>query len=295
MKTVKIMMLSLFALSMSSISRAEVADELIEIKNDANLKIEANKAYFLFRMHKSGMQPNFMRIPSQLELDTYEESKRKAFSTAEKGLIAERQKALEKLRKKNNFSVLDESKVLPLPTLENFTYNYQGVINSQNINLKTVFSDNGSQRTYLIEALPGNYVFYGVGHTLTLITCLCLGSVSFSVEPGKIVDLGEIFLAEASTKSDIPELKSETGLGASINYGHSFLFSAAIKPVNESTPIPPELPKVRIYPAKYSAVGKFVEHAAFNINRLAPIPGVLAYENGQAVDVMSGTIAKGAQ
>ena len=295
MKTVKIILLSLCALSIPSISRAEVADELIEIKNDKGFQLQDNKAYFLFRIHKSGVQPNFMRIPTKLELDAYEESKRKTFSSVEKSLIEDRNKAIEKLRKKNNSNHIDESKFPPIPTLENFTYNYQAVFNSQNINLKTIFADNGAQRTYLVEALPGNYVFYGIGHTLALSTCLCLGSVSFSVEPGKIVDLGEIFIAEAATPSDIPELKSETGLGASINYGHNLLFSAAIRPANANTPTPSELPKARIYPAKYSAVGKFVEQGAFNINRLAAIPGVLAYENGQAIDVSSGTIAKGAQ
>lgn len=40
--------------------------------------------------------------------------------------------------------------------------------------------------------------------------------------------------------------------------------------------------------ADYHAVGKFFDPRAVTINRLVPVPGILAYDGGRVIDVRSG-------
>jgi hypothetical protein len=278
-----------------TMSVANPVDELVEIRGNAPLVMKSNRAYFLFRLSSGGMQPNFLRIPTAIELEVYDQAKRDAFVKAEPALIKERDdqilKQSEAKRRGAEFAEL----IPPVPSLDNFRFSYFGITNRQNIDAGRAYIKAKPANTFLVEAVPGRYVLYGAGWKAATSTCLCLGTIGFMAEPGVITDLGEIIIAYAHKKSDRPELAGETGLGPSVNRGHHLLFAVAVKPAQTAANVPATLPKDKIWPANFHAVGKYVTTAAFNINRLAPIPGVLAYQNGRVIDVKTGKEALGAQ
>jgi hypothetical protein len=65
---------------------------------------------------------------------------------------------------------------------------------------------------------------------------------------------------------------------------------ATIRPVRPGYTIPLALRALSVRPARYRAVGKFVEPRAYLINRLVPVPGILDYREGRIVDVTSGEV-----
>lgn len=120
------------------------------------------------------------------------------------------------------------------------------------IDMGKPYQKSGTTKTFLIEAMPGDYVLYGFGWQQFLYTCLCLGTVSFAGHAGEIVDLGTLLVAEAFKPSDIPELASATNMGPSMN-GYTGTLAAAIRPASASIPLPSQLAGKTIVPAKFRA------------------------------------------
>lgn len=286
---------SVLLFCLPTMSVANPVDELVEIKGNAPLVMKSDQAYLLFRMSSGGMEPNFLRIPTAVELEVYDQAKRDAFVKAEPALIKERDDQILKQSDAKKRGAVFAEAIPPVPSLDNFRFSYFGIKNRQNIDAGRAYIKAKPANTFLVEAVPGRYVLYGAGWQAATSTCLCLGTVGFMAEPGVITDLGEIIIAYAHKKSDRPELAGETGLGPSVNRGHHLLFAVAVKPALSITNVPATLPKDKIRPAIYHAVGKYVTSAAFNINRLAPIPGVLAYQNGRVIDAKTGREALGAR
>jgi len=77
-------------------------------------------------------------------------------------------------------------------------------------------------------------------------------------------------LAVAGIKYCVPELAQHPGEG-----------------------VPDGIDAAKVMPARLHAVGTFVEPNSLLINRLAPIPGVLAYDAGRVIDVAGGREAPG--
>ncbi|MGE3746263.1 MAG: hypothetical protein AB7G25_11245 [Sphingomonadaceae bacterium] len=160
--------------------------------------------------------------------------------------------------------------------------------NLQKVDSGRAFEKRGLENTYLIEAQPGQYVLYGASAGVALIVCNCLGTVGFDAQAGIVTDLGYILSDRADRRSFIPELSPETGFGPGVN-GAAFLIAQTIRPPTAAMPIPDALKSLTIQPARYHAAGPFIEPRALLINRMVPIPGILAYEGGMVVDVSSGT------
>jgi hypothetical protein len=253
-------------------------EKLVEIRGGKPVTLRADRAYFLFRSD-FGVSPVFLRIPTPDEMQAYDAAKRAAFAKAEPALLKKRAEA-----------IAAGKPAPPIPTLDNFNFVYDKIQNAQTVDMGRALEKAGKLKTLLIEAVPGNYVIYGLGFGQVFQTCLCLGTVSFTAEPGKIADLGTLFVAAAATKSDVPELAAETGFGPSMN-GHIVTWAAAIRPATPSAPVPALLTGKPITPADYRAVGKFVAGFSFNINRLAPIPGVLGYDRGDVLDLVANKVA----
>lgn len=271
-----VLSLSLLLAPISIAVAAKPADEFVEIKAGTAVTIRPDRAYLLFRTNSketrvfTGINPVFLRIPTAEEMEVYEAEKRKAFAKAEADL---------KKRGK------------PIPSFDNFNFVYDGIQNIHPARVARALEKSEDGRVVLIEARPGTYVFYGWGQGDILLTCLCLGTVSFPAEAGRITDLGTLLMAGAADPSPIPELKAVTGLGASMN-GHVTLLASAIRPADASTARPAVLAGKPVVPARYRAVGKFVSPFTFTINRLVPIPGVLGYDRGTVLDLVSNTPAE---
>lgn len=269
---------------------AQSKDELTEIGGDKPITLRDDHAYFLFRTRSGGVSPVFLRIPSDAEMQAYDAAKREAFAKAEPALIRKRQELITRKETAEKAGRPFSETIPPEPAVENFNFVWDKVKNAQTVRLGRAMEKTGDERTLLIEAPPGTYVFYGMGYGDIFHTCLCLGTVSFTAQAGRIADLGTILIASASEKTDLPELAGETGFGPSMN-GHLVTWAAAIRPATASTPLSPLLAGKPIAPADFRATGKFVAGFSFGINRLAPIPGVLGYDRGNVLDRVENKVA----
>lgn len=276
------------SLTFLSATHAQANDKLVEIRGDKPVTIRADRAYFLFRSN-AGVSPVFLRVPSDAEVQAYETARREAFAKAEPGLIEKRKSAITREKAIQGTSEAGSPAIPPVPSLENFNFVYDQISNAQTVNMGRTLTNVSNEKVMLIEAMPGDYVIYGVGVNQFIHTCLCLGTVSFSVESGQIVDLGTILIGAASQKSDLPELNDETGFGPSLN-GHVVAWAVAIRPAAASSSVPSPLSSHAVTPAAYRATGKFVSFA-FTVNRLAPLSGVLGYDKGDVLDLVNNTVA----
>jgi hypothetical protein len=288
---------SLLLASLASAASTKPADDFVEIKAGAPFTMRPDRAYLLFRTNSKetrvfiGMSPVFLRIPTAAEMETYDAAKRTAFARAEPALKSSREALIAQKAQAERSERKFTKVVPPIPSLENFDFVYDGIQNIHSVSLARALEKPADGRVMLIEALPGDYVFYGWGAANDVYTCLCLGTVTFPAPAGTVTDLGTLLVAPAAEPSSIPELKPVTGLGASVN-GHVVLWAAAIRPADASTPIPAALAGKTIVPAAYRATGKFVSPFAFGINRLAPIAGVLGYDGGTVMDLATHTAAE---
>jgi hypothetical protein len=152
------------------------------------------------------------------------------------------------------------------------------------------FAKVGSVRVHLLEVTPGDYLLYGLsmaGAAPTLATCFCLGTVSFNARPGMVTDVGAILIGNARALSGFPELAGESGFGPSIDTGFWHPV-AAIRIVSSLTLVSDRLPRGKVEPATFRAMGRFFDPRTTYVNRLAPLSGVLRYDGGKPIDVASG-------
>lgn len=244
-----------------AIAKDEFASEFRQIRAGEPIVLRADRAYVLLRMDTdlSKFSAHIMRVPDEAELLAYDEARKQAHAKAGK-------------------------KAGPI---ESFSFEYEGRPNYFALVPGKPVATGVKMATVLAEISPGDYVFYGIGTNAFLHQCFCLGTVGFKAEAGRVVDLGTLLVAKAWQPSPIPELKDEANLGRSavMDYG---LFAAALRPAAADAPLPTGVERAKAGPARFRAVGPFIEPNALLITRLAAVPGVLAYEEGKVIDVATG-------
>ncbi len=246
--------------SLNPASAAKRAPDVVQIRDGLDIQIASNRAYVQFRYESntSTMTVMLLRVPTDEEMAAYEAARKQAHSKAGK-------KARD---------------------LASFVFNYPEAANLYELNPKKSFRKDGKAFTVIAELPAGDYVVYGLGWNGYLQQCFCFGTAGFTAEPGKITDVGKFLVAKAWEPSGFPELKGEDNQGAiaQMDYG---LFAAGIKP--SSPEELPEHPKSQsVVQAKFRAIGAYRELNTLLMNRLAPIPGVLEYTNGNVVDPSTG-------
>ncbi len=237
--------------------------------------LRADAAYILLRTStaKSGMmriQHVMLRIPLPQELEDYRTARRAAYDAA-----------LPELTRK--------AKDGKVPTIDEFGFDYKGKANSFVVD-NGKFLEDSTMRTVLLEVPPGSYILYGI--TIGgggLITCNCLGTVRFDARAGVITDIGSLYADKVHKPSPIPHL--EDNLGPSM-FQYGLVLGAALVPPDAATPVPASLGALPREPARFEVVGAYYEPGAGGINRLAPIPGLLGYDHGRAVDLRPGKAAE---
>jgi len=274
------------------------ASELNEITAGQPVTIRPDKAYLLIRFWRpqgvTSVEPVLLRVPRQTEMDAYLAAKREAFA-----------QALPKLRERHAAAVAKKAaaeanggrfkgEVPPEPALGNFDFAYDSTINVSNIHNGKAFVRGDPEATYLLEAPAGRYVIYGAAYGSPMMkdwlsVCFCLGTVGFDAKPGIITDLGTWYGDQAKKRSVIPELAAESGFGPSSDTP-MVLLTGTVRPTQHGVSIPAALNRQPIVAADYHAVGKFVEPNAGGVNRLVPVPGVLAYDNGRVIDLKTARI-----
>lgn len=269
-------------------------DELIEIEAGETPQIRADKAYLLFRIPAQqgpSIEPLLMRVPSAAEIGRFEQAKAAAFQRALPDLTRDYERLLARRARQKESGQEPEGPVPPAPSLDSFAFVWDEVANLQDVYFGDAFVRGESENTYLVEVPPGEYVLYGLSPATKLpqmVVCFCLGTVGVRAEPGRITDLGYIIGDYAKMRSALPELADETGFGPSSDPGPWILAAGTVRPVRENSSLPAALRGTRIEPAAYHAVGRFFTPNAMGINRLVPVPGILAYDGGKVIDVATG-------
>jgi hypothetical protein len=284
------LLIALALLLVPALAPARAPREMIEIRAGEPVSIRPDRAYLLFRTDRPegvhAFEPIFLRIPSAEEMARYDAARRAAYALAEPGLIRRHEQQLQRNRERG----ASGDPVDPPPSLETFDFVYDEIQNLQHIDAARALARGRPESLYLVEVVPGDYVLYGVTWEAgppVMSVCMCLGTVGFSARPGVVTDLGQFVADTVHEVSAIPELRAESGFGPSI-YGYRILIGATVRPARPGLTIPAALRGAEIRPADYHAVGKFLDPGAMAINRLAPVPGVLAYDGGRVVDVASG-------
>jgi len=278
-------------------ARAAPDREWVQIEPGQPIVLKSDRAYLLLRRWQPEgavkVEPILLRVPTPQELEQYDAAKREAFDKARPALLAARDKQLAKKAEADAAGKPFNGAVPPEPSLENFSFDYQAVANVQSVRIGKALTRAQPESVYLIETVPGDYVFYGMSWGLarsSLFTCLCLGTVGFHAEAGVVTDLGTFLGDSAKSESHIPELKPESGFGPSSDAFFPLLVGGLRLPAPGAA-MPDTLHSLKVVLADYHAVGRFLDGRALGINRMVPVPGVLAYDNGKVIDVRSGQVA----
>jgi hypothetical protein len=153
-------------------------------------------------------------------------------------------------------------------------------------NTRRAFVGERGRRAYVVAVPPGNYVIATVTHRgMAFIgTCLCMGTVRFEARGGVVNDLGYLLGAVEDFPTQIPELAPFTGSPA---WTHTppFMTIMSVRPAADGMEVPAALSALPLVRTEYRAVAKFPNYLRTTINRIPPIPGILAYDGDRAIDV----------
>jgi hypothetical protein len=222
-------------------------------------------------------------------MELYHAAKRAAFEREEPKLIQQRERRIQRNAERVAAGKAAEP-VGPVPSLETFNFVYGNIVNVQRVDAAHALVPGRPESIYLVEAIPGDYVLYGVGYEAgpaNLHTCMCLGTVGFPAPAGVVTDMG-YFLADSVHRiSKVPEIRAESGFGQTMA-GGAILVGATVRPVRSDSTMPDALRGADVRPADYRAIGKFVEPRTAGVNRLVPVPGILDYAQGRVIDVRTG-------
>jgi hypothetical protein len=293
------LLLALLLLAVPAAAPAQPVDDVVEIEGGKAVTIRPDRAYILFRTIRPegvpSVEPVFLRIPSEAEMDRYMAARRQAWVLAEPYLISKREAQLRKKAQAEAEGKEYKGEVTPSPSFETFNFLYDGPPNVRRVDSDHPFVRGRPESVYLVEVLPGDFVLYGANYGSgsvkpSLFACMCLGTVGFAAPAGVITDLGYFMGDRVDKVSKIPELAAESGFGS----GMVAIFlplGATVRPVRPDTPVPAGLGGATPRRADYRAIGRFVEPRAITVNRLAPVPGILAYEGRRVIDVRTGADA----
>lgn len=269
--------IALAALSITTSSAALAQDEkkmatfvAIEEKNIASGKAKIDPAYgYIYNHGTLRFNGMFLKVPDEQDIKEYEAEWQKKFVKA-------REKSLKRLKEwESDVAVAKKSEMKPPEkpvevTEENFSIGDLETRTRLIIGPQYVFSK-ADGYSYLSQVQPGTYIYYGqllVGQNGGYAgTCACMGTIKFTVKPGVITNLGDIFSQISFDNFGIPvKLKPDYKLPASLE-----------KYPNEN--------------GEVFAYGKLDNFFGIMIDRLAPIEGVMAYELDKVVDLKATAAA----
>ena len=156
-------------------------------------------------------------------------------------------------------------------------------------NAKKPFAKVNGAEFLIMSLKPGVYVLEGVAATNwamqdsgLVVTCLCMGTVKFEAKPGVVTDLGAILVSRDDRPTDVPEFANVVS-GKPRGFGDAPPV-VAVRPAGAQAQMPDGLAQIKVIAAAYSPVGSLPNYIGARISRLAPMPGILNYdESGQVI------------
>lgn len=252
--------------------------EVRQLKSKDTADLSSGKAYVLYDTVAGKFDIYFLRSLTPDE--------RVRFDVKRADALAE---ARAKLRRKRDGApgVADEE-LLPDAA---FRFADDEINNLIRMDSGRVYEKNGKQRTYVVELPPGEYTIYAAGiDGFTSGTCMCMGTVRFDAEPGKITDLGAILVALEDGKTEIPELGAYEAPEYIRRKALPYIMS--VRPAKDGDSVPSLIGDLPVITAEFSAADKIPNFLGMLINRMPPIEGILAYDRDVVIDVRAQLAAE---
>ena len=255
-------------------SKVPVFVEAKHVKDAPTVTLDSAKAYVLLRTPHA-MPMHFVKIPSAEDQLAYDKLRDEAFAEAKEDYA----KAIVKYERDLALAKKTSGMKLPKKPVEPTEPNFQFTQFSQMANFTTgpinrFYSKGGG--TYLHAVTPGTYRIFGqVDPLIGAGVCYCMGSVTFTAEAGKIVDLGTMTTDLANSGPAEKGDSSSPRLAA---------MTLALDPVDSNTPVDPRLASLPRIAADLRAAGKVPNYMGIAISRLPAIKGVLGYQRDRVID-----------
>lgn len=255
-------------------SKVPVFVEAKHVKDAPAVTLDPAKAYVLLRTPYA-MPMHFVKIPNAEDQAAYDKLREEAFIEAKEDYA----KAIVKYERDLAVAKKTSGMKLPKKPVEPTESNFQFTQFSQMANFtigpfNRFYSKGGG--TYLHAVTPGTYRIFGqVDPLIGAGVCYCMGSVTFTAEAGKIVDLGTLTTDLANSGPAEKGDSSSPRLAA---------MTLALDPVDANTPVDPRLASLPRIPADLRAAGKVPNYMGIAISRLPAIKGVLGYQRDRIID-----------
>ena len=260
------------ALGFSTPAVASDDQDVRQLKSKDAPDLASGKAYFFYDTLESKYDIYFLRSMTERELDRYTANRETALAEAR-----------DKLRSKRDGApgVSDEQL---LPDV-GFDFIDDSIRNLARMDSGRVYEKDGNRRTYAVEVPPGEYTIFAAGIDGFIGgTCMCMGTVRFDAKAGEAVDLGAILVAPENGKTDIAELAPYEAPEYIRRKALPFKMSVRLPQAGDA--VPALLGDMQVSPAVYSAATDHIPNTmGMLINRMAPIDGVLAYDEDRVIDV----------
>ncbi|MGQ0559016.1 MAG: hypothetical protein ACT4OE_05440 [Sphingosinicella sp.] len=240
--------------------------------------IEPNKAYIFFRSERR-LPYQLLREVTPAQRAAHESERNAAFVRARRSY--ERNLALWQERQRGcaGSQAGQCSAPRPTPVTEaTFTYPPPEMDNFVAISDRPrLTAEENGWSGYLVAVDPGTYILYGqlmaVPNAASFGTCVCMGAVKFEARGGGVTYVGEVGMAPEEIIGR-PDLE---------NFRVGPLMT--VTPFAPSMPMPPQLAGRPVVPAQLHAADRMPNFFGVLISRLAPVPGVLAYERDRVIDL----------
>jgi hypothetical protein len=137
---------------------------------------------------------------------------------------------------------------------------------SVSISPKPFLDETDHVRTYLVAMSPGLYVV-----SASPTTCFCMGSYSVYVAPGKITDLGFIYVSPENGSSPWGALSNLRSAADLEERGYTVADAMAIVPAAAETAVPASLAALPREAAAYRPAPRLSNYRGLLINRALPL------------------------
>ncbi|MCK0129103.1 hypothetical protein [Erythrobacter sp. F6033] len=267
----------------------EIEFETRVMKDKKEVILDSSKAYILLQSPVA-VPATFFKVPTDEEREIVANQRAAELAEAREKW-AKKQASYDKHAAWHEKKGTKPTRKNPVePTEENFSWISPEQQMMFSIGPLNRFEKGKGLSLYLQEVPAGEYVYYGTT-SLGLGACACMGTVKFEVEPGTINALryDGVWLdkdGEPIGRGKMPE-------GVDTNDA-LVRVAMIIEPVDEAA-YDPRLPSDWFRDAELVPMPFVPNWMGAEINRIAPIPGVLAYNRDEVIDVQAELARKKAE
>ena len=282
--------LKIAAISAAAISSPLMAESVEQKHIDKGKFVFDSESGYIFLHGPTRTVGRFLKVPDAEDIEEYQAEWEEALAKAQEK-YARKLKSWERRVATANKTGEKKPEKPVEPTRENFSIGALETRNAVSFGPQYIFAKAAKGEpqnfSYMEKVDPGTYIYYGPivfnANTGTMGTCFCMGSVQFEVKPGTITNLGN-FLIAAPDHSAQPAFATASDLTVP-NAFFSTRVSTSPTGIEISYSLPDSLQDFPNEKADFRAAGKMDNYYGISISRMAPVPGILAYNRDQVVDL----------